>query len=302
MKGIVLAGGRGSRLYPLTLGVSKQLLPVYNKPMIYYPLSVLMLAGIRDILLITAEEDLPAFRRLLGDGSRFGIRLVYAVQPQPRGVADALLIGEDFIGGGSVCLILGDNIFYGQSFGAVLRQTAARQTGASVFAIRVQNPARFGIVSFDAAGRPESIVEKPVRPLSDWAVCGLYFYDSRAPALAKTLSPSARGELEISDLNRLYLEEGSLYVEKLGRGLTWMDAGTCDALFEASAFVRSVESVQHFQVACLEEIAFHYGWLTRGDLSAAAACSPPEQAAYLRWLVHNARPLFGVAESCSEIA
>ncbi|EOF8869766.1 TPA: glucose-1-phosphate thymidylyltransferase RfbA [Neisseria gonorrhoeae] len=283
MKGIILAGGSGTRLYPITRGVSKQLLPVYDKPMIYYPLSVLMLAGIRDILVITAPEDNAAFQRLLGDGSDFGIRLQYAVQPSPDGLAQAFIIGEEFIGNGNVCLILGDNIFYGQSFTQTLKQAAAKTHGATVFGYRVKDPERFGVVEFDENFNALSIEEKPQQPKSDWAVTGLYFHDNRAVEFAKQLKPSARGELEISDLNRMYLEDGSLSVQILGRGFAWLDTGTQESLHEAASFVQTVQNIQDLQIACLEEIAWRNGWLTKKDVETRA--KHLEKTAYGQYLL-----------------
>ncbi|HFA6662816.1 TPA: glucose-1-phosphate thymidylyltransferase RfbA [Neisseria gonorrhoeae] len=284
MKGIILAGGSGTRLYPITRGVSKQLLPVYDKPMIYYPLSVLMLAGIRDILVITTPEDNTSFKRLLGDGSDFGIRLQYAVQPSPDGLAQAFIIGEEFIGNGNVCLILGDNIFYGQSFTQTLKQAAAKTHGATVFGYRVKDPERFGVVEFDENFNALSIEEKPQQPKSDWAVTGLYFHDNRAVEFAKQLKPSARGELEISDLNRMYLEDGSLSVQILGRGFAWLDTGTHESLHEAASFVQTVQNIQDLQIACLEEIAWRNGWLTKKDVETRA--KHLEKTAYGQYLLH----------------
>lgn len=266
MKGIVLAGGSGTRLYPITKGVSKQLLPIYDKPMIYYPLSVLMLAGIRDILLISTPEDIGGYQRLLGDGSEFGIRLSYALQPSPDGLAQAFIIGEEFIGQDSVCLVLGDNIFYGQGFTQMLRQAAKRTVGGTVFGYQVKDPERFGVVEFDAQKRAISIEEKPLKPKSNFAVTGLYFYDNDVISLAKDVQPSARGEVEITSINQAYLKRGTLNVELLGRGFAWLDTGTHESLLEASHFVETIEQRQGYKVACLEEIAFNNGWLNARDL------------------------------------
>jgi glucose-1-phosphate thymidylyltransferase len=270
MKGIVLAGGSGTRLYPITKGVSKQLLPVYDKPMIYYPLSVLMLAGIKDILIISTPDDMDGYKRLLSDGKELGINISYAVQPNPDGLAQAFIIGEEFIGDDSVCLVLGDNIFYGQGFVEKLKSAANQPSGASVFGYQVKDPERFGVVDFDDDYTALSIEEKPVKPKSNWAVTGLYFYDNSVVNIAKQVKPSSRGELEITTINQMYLDQGSLNVQLLGRGFAWLDTGTHDSLLEAGHFVQTIEHRQGLKVACLEEIAFRNGWLSSEDIKKIA--------------------------------
>lgn len=286
MKGIILAGGSGTRLYPITHAISKQMLPVYDKPMIYYPLSVLMLAGIREILVISTPRDLPGFRSLLGDGSSLGISFSYKEQPSPDGLAQAFLLGEEFINDQPVCMILGDNIFYGQGFGETLLQTAELQKGAIVFGYYVNDPERYGVIEFDRNRKAISIEEKPPRPKSNYAVTGLYFYDNEVVYKAKSLKPSARGELEITDLNRIYLEEGTLQVRLLGRGMAWLDTGTYDSLLQASNFIATLEQRQGLKASCLEEIAFKRGYITREQLIALA--EPVKNSQYGKYLLEVA--------------
>jgi glucose-1-phosphate thymidylyltransferase len=288
MKGILLAGGAGTRLHPATLAVSKQLLPVYDKPLVYYPLSTLMLAGIREVLLISTEQDTPRFQQLLGDGSRWGLSLSYAVQPSPDGIAQALLIGRDFLDGEGCALVLGDNVFYGHDLSGLLSQAAARKSGATVFAYPVNDPERYGVVEFDARGRALALEEKPAAPRSRYAVTGLYFYDEHAPDLASRLKPSPRGELEITDLNRVYLERGELEVVAMSRGMAWLDTGTHDSLLEASQFIQTIEKRQGLKVACPEEIAWRQGWIDDAALeSLADALGKSGYGGYLRGVLRE---------------
>ncbi len=291
MKGIILAGGSGTRLHPLTMAVSKQLLPVYDKPMIYYPLSVLMLAGLREVLIISTPHDLPQFRRLLGDGSQLGMRIDYAEQPSPDGLAQAFIIGRDFLAGNPACLILGDNLFYGQGFTQILQRHAQLRQGSAIFAYYVRDPERFGVIEFDeSTGKALSLEEKPKLPRSTFAVPGLYFYDSKVCELAASMKPSMRGELEITDLNRLYLELGELSVEKLGRGFAWLDTGTHRSLIEAANYIEAIEERQGLKIACLEEIAWENGWIGRAQIEqTASAMGRSNYAEYLRFLLESRR-------------
>jgi glucose-1-phosphate thymidylyltransferase len=286
-RGIVLAGGSGTRLHPLTIGISKQLLPIYNKPMIYYPVSTLMLAGIADILIVTAPESRVQFEQVLGDGARWGMRFEYVVQPKPEGLAQAFILGRDFLRGGPSALVLGDNLFYGHGLTDLMRNAAARERGATIFAYQVDEPEHYGVVEFDAEGRAVHLEEKPKAPRSNWAVSGLYFYDARVCDIAASLKPSARGELEITDVNRAYLESGELHVERMGRGFAWLDTGTHDSLMEAGSFVQVLERRQGTRVCCPEEIAFRNGWIDRAQLESLAR--PLLKTGYGRYLDHLAR-------------